>query len=133
VLVLPSPKVQAYPLTVPVEPLVKVTAKEAVPEAGVAVKLATGAAVATEMVLVVVLLPKGQSRSGQLGGSRSASDLRINELGEGLSSNMTILSEGAEWVMGQETSGIIGSLSSNLNPEGCPNESFARTHRTCHA
>ena len=66
-------------------------------------------------------------------GSRSASDLRINELGEGLSSNMTILSEGAEWVMGQETSGIIGSLSSNLNPEGCPNESFARTHRTCHA
>jgi hypothetical protein len=27
-------------------------------------------------------------------GSRSPSDFRINELGEGLSSNMTILSEG---------------------------------------
>jgi Leucine-rich repeat (LRR) protein len=40
--------------------------------------------------------------------------------------------ERAEWVKGQETSGIIGSLSSNLNPEGCPNESFPRTHRTCH-
>ena len=33
---------------------------------------------------------------------------------------------------GQETSGIIGSLSIIPHPEGCPNESFPRTDRTCH-
>jgi hypothetical protein len=59
VLVPSSPKLQAYPLTVPVEPLVKVTAKGAVPEMVVAVKFATGAAAATEIVLVAVLLPAG--------------------------------------------------------------------------
>ena len=70
---------------------------------------------------------------GQVGGSRSPSDLRINELGESLSSNMTSLSEGAEWVKGAgdlwDNRKSVIKLSSNLNPEDCPNESFTRTHR----
>ena len=44
-------------------------------------------------------------------GGRSPSELRINRLGEGRPSYMTILL-GARWVKGQETSGIIGSLES---------------------
>ena len=57
----PSPlKSQEYDVAL-VELLVKVTAKSGVAEVGLALKLATGAAagVATEMVLVVLLLPSG--------------------------------------------------------------------------
>ena len=43
----------------PVELSVKATGRGAVPERGVAVKLATGATAVAEMVFVAVLLPAG--------------------------------------------------------------------------
>ncbi len=58
-LVPPSPKLQDQAVMLPVEISVKATGRGAVPERGVAVKLATGATAVAKMVFVAVLLPAG--------------------------------------------------------------------------
>ena len=56
-LVVPSPKFQDQPVTLPVEVSLKVASSGAGPLVGLAVKPATGAVAVVEMVLVVVVLP----------------------------------------------------------------------------
>ena len=56
-LVPPSPKLHDQEVTLPVELSVRATGRGAVPERGVAVKLATGATAVAKMVLVAVLPP----------------------------------------------------------------------------